>query len=123
LAKIREKGAQPPQPMQNLQMMRVEPREEDPKINIMLRSRTMTREDKGKQPTEGKWVCKALENETGFDLESAKETFMEAKKSFVEASTLGSQGKPVEEMDPSMITTFLETSMKLLYNSKAMKGL
>jgi len=55
-----------------------------------------------------------------FDLECAKETFMEVKKSFVEASTLGSQGKPTEEMVPSMITTFLETCMKLLCDSKAM---
>jgi len=31
--------------------------------------------------------------------------------------------KPVEEMDPSMITTFLETYMKLLRDSKIVKGL
>ena len=48
---------------------------------------------------------------------------MEVKKSFVEASTLGSQDKLVEELGPSMITTFLETCMKLLHDSKAMKGL
>lgn len=49
--------------------------------------------------------------------------FMEAKKSFAEASTLGSKDKPEQEMDPSMLTTFLETCMKLLHNNKAMKGL
>jgi len=48
---------------------------------------------------------------------------MEAKKSFTEASTSGIQEKPVEEMDPSMLTTFLETYMKLLRDIKAVKGL
>jgi len=36
LAKICEKGAQPQQPTQNLQMMRAEPCEEDPNVNIVL---------------------------------------------------------------------------------------
>jgi len=48
---------------------------------------------------------------------------MEAKKRFAEASTLGSQEKLTDEMDLSMITTFLETFLKLLCDSKAMKGL
>ncbi len=54
---------------------------------------------------------------------STGETFMEEKKSFVEASTSGSQDNPVMEMDHSMLTTFLETYMKLLHDSKAVKGL
>ena len=48
---------------------------------------------------------------------------MEVKKSFVEASTSGSKDKLEPEMDPSMLTTFLETCMKLLQDNKAMKGL
>lgn len=48
---------------------------------------------------------------------------MEAKKSFADASTLGSKDKPKLEMDPSMLTTFLETYMKVLRDNKAMKGL
>jgi len=48
---------------------------------------------------------------------------MEAKKSFAEASTLGSKDKLEKEMDPSMFTTFLEACMKLLHDSKVMKGL
>ena len=48
---------------------------------------------------------------------------MEVKKSFTDASTLGSKDKPEPKMDPSMLTTFLETCMKLLRNSKAVKGL
>jgi len=47
---------------------------------------------------------------------------MEAKI-FTEASTLGSKDKPDKEMDPSMLITFLENCMNLLYDSKAMKGL
>lgn len=56
-------------------------------------------------------------------MDRVKETFMEAKKSFAEDSTSGSQDKLCEQMDPSMLTTFLETCMKLLHDSKAMKGL
>jgi len=54
LVKIREKWAQPPQPRQDLQMMRDEHREEGHKVNIMLWSKTTVREDKGKQPAERK---------------------------------------------------------------------
>jgi len=80
-------------------------------------------EDKGQHPEESEWVFKAPKKRVGFDLEHAKEKFMEAKKIFVEASTSGSQDKFSKEMDPSMLTTFLETCMKILRNSKAMKGL
>jgi len=48
---------------------------------------------------------------------------MEAKKSFVKASTSGSKHKLELEMDPLMLTTFLETCMKLLRDSKVVKGL
>ena len=109
-------------------MMRVEPYEEDPNVNIMLRSGMTTGEDKGKKPEESEWVCKAPEKEVGFDLNCAKETFMEAKKSFTEASTSGNQNKVQEtsmptEVDPYILITFLETCMKLFHNKKAVKGL
>ena len=48
---------------------------------------------------------------------------MEAKKSFAKASTLGSKDKLEPEMDPSMLKMFQETCMKLLHDSKAVKGL
>lgn len=48
---------------------------------------------------------------------------MEAKKSFADASISGNKDKSELEMDPSMLTTFLETCMKLLCDSKVMKGL
>jgi len=104
-------------------MMRSEPREGDPNVNMMLRSGTTMREDMGKHPEESTWVRKAPTKEAKFDLECGKETFMEAKKSFTEASTLGIKDQLEPGMAPSMLTTFLETCMKLLCNSKTVKGL
>lgn len=46
---------------------------------------------------------------------------MEAKKKFDYASTSESKDRPELEMDPSMLTTFLEKCMKLLHDSKAVK--
>ena len=48
---------------------------------------------------------------------------MEAKKRFREASTSCSKEKLELEMDPSMLTSFLETCMELLCVRKAVKGL
>jgi len=83
----------------------------------------MIGDDKGKQPEESTWVCKAPMKEPKFDLERAKETFMEARKSFVDAYTSGSKDIPEPGMDPSMFMTFQEMCMKLLCKSKAIKGL
>lgn len=82
-----------------------------------------TSDDKGKQLEESAWVHKAPTKETEFDLERMKDTFMEAKKSFTETSTSGSKDQLEPEMDPSMLSTFLETCMKLLHDSKEVKGL
>ena len=123
IARIRDKGALPPLLTQNLQMMRYEQREEDLNVNIVLQSGITTRDDKGKQLEDNTWVRKALKKESDFDLEHAREAFMEAKKIFDEASTSRSKDKPEPEMDPSMLTTFLETCLKLLRDSKAVKGL
>ena len=48
IAQMREKGVLQPTLMQNIQMMRSEPREEDPNVNMVLRSGVTTGEDKGK---------------------------------------------------------------------------
>lgn len=104
-------------------MMRFEHREEDPNVNIVLQSGIAIGDDKGKQPEDNTWVHKALAKEVDFDLEHGRETFMEAKKSFTKVSTSQSKDKPNQEMDPYMLTTFLETCMKLLCNSKVVKGL
>ena len=104
-------------------MMRSEPHEEDTNVNIVLRSGITIGDDKSKKLEESTWVRKAPMKELEFDLERTKETFMEAKKSVVDASTSGSKDRPELEMDPSMLTTFLETSMNLLHDNKAVKGL
>jgi len=80
-------------------------------------------DDKGKQPEDSTWVHKTPTKEAEFDLERTRETFAEAKKSVADASTSGSKDKSESRMDPSMLTVFLETCMKLLHNSKAVKGL
>lgn len=48
---------------------------------------------------------------------------MEAKKRFEEASNLGSKDQPKLEMDPSILTTFSDTCMKLFHDNKVVKGL
>jgi len=48
---------------------------------------------------------------------------MEAKKSFTKNATSRSLDRLSEEVDPSMLTTFLETSIKLLSDSRVVKGL
>ncbi len=123
IVRLRKKGVLQPPPTQNFQMMRPEPRKEDPNVNIVLRSGITIGDDKGKQPEESAWVRKAPTKEPKFDLERAKATFIEAKKSFTKASTLGSKDQLEPRMDPSMLTTFLETCTKLVHDSKAIKGL
>ena len=123
IARICDKGELPPPLTQNLQMMRSEPRKEDLNVNIVLWTGIEMGDDKGKQPKDNTWVHKAPTKEVEFDLEHTRETFMEAKKSFKEASTSGGKDQPEPGMDPSMLTTFLETCMKLLCDSKAAKEL
>jgi len=48
---------------------------------------------------------------------------MEAKRSFADASTSGSKDRLELEMDASMLTAFLETCIKMLHDSKVVKGL
>jgi len=108
--------------------MRAEPHEEEHNINIVTRSGIAMGEDKGKHPETKGWVRKAAEKEVGFDLNRAIETFMEAKKNFVEASTLGSEEKlpktnVMQEVDPLILAIFLKTCMKLLHDQKAFEGL
>ena len=80
-------------------------------MNIVLRSGITTGDDKGKQPEEDGWVCKAPKKEVGFYLNHSKETSMEAKKSFAESTNSRTQDKVQEtnapvEVDPSILTTF-----------------
>jgi len=109
IAQIREKRVEQHMAMQNIRMMRSKPREEDPNVNMMLRSGAATREDKWKLTKDSARVC--------------KETYLEARKSFMEVSIPGSKDPPQPERDPSMLTTFLETCMKFLHDNRAVKGL
>lgn len=61
--------------------------------------------------------------ELEFDLERAKETFMEAKRSFTDAPTSRRNGRLELEMDPSMLTMFLEACIKLIRDSNFVKDL
>lgn len=61
--------------------------------------------------------------EPKFEVEQGTKMPKEALKSFTKVSTLGRR-EPIESrMDPSMLTTFLETCMKLLHDSTIVKGL
>jgi len=100
-------------------MMRFELREEDPNVNIVLWSGITIGDNKGKQLEDSTWVHKASMKEP----EHTKESFMEASKSFIDASTSRSKDRLEPEMDPSMLIMFLETCMKLLHEGKAVKGL
>jgi len=98
-------------------MMMSEPRKEDPNMNMMLKSGVAIGKDKGKLTEVGLGVCKTPAKQHDFNLRHTKRTFMEAKKSFTEVSISGSEDQPELEMNPSMLTTFLETCMKMLrYN-------
>ena len=70
------------------------PREEDQRINIVLRIGMKTDTNKGKQIEEDKWIHKSPKKEASFDLNRAKETFMEAKKNFAEAPLRVARIKP-----------------------------
>lgn len=79
IARLRDKGTLQTHLAQNLQMMRSEPCEEDPNVNILLQSGIMIGDDKDKRLEESNWVHKAPTKESEFDLEHAMETFMEDK--------------------------------------------
>lgn len=87
--------------------MRAEPCEEDQSINIILRSGMTMGKDKGTQPKEDICVRKAPKKEATFDLNRAKETFTEAKKSFVEASTSRSQENTRETNTTQYVDLFI----------------
>jgi len=103
--------------------MRSESCEEDLNVNIVPQSGIAMGDVKGKQPEDSTCVHKASVKEAKFDLECTWENFMEAKKSLAEPSTSGIKDRPEPKMYPSMLTTFLETCMKLLRASKVVKGL
>ena len=78
--------------------MRSEPCDDEPTVNMVLQSGAATREVNG-------------------------ETNMEARESFMGVSTQGSRDRLESDRDPSMLTTFLETCIKLLRDNREVKVL
>ena len=121
IAQIHEKGVLQSTLTQNIQMMRSEPCKEEPNVKMVLRSSVTIGEDEREHPKEDMWACKAPTKEPESNSKCMEETFIEAKKSFTEASTSGSKDQPELGMEPSMLTTFLETCMKLLRENKELR--
>jgi len=104
-------------------MMKSELCEEDPSVNMVLRSDATIGGDVRKQPRdEGKGHDDPT-REPNLEIEQVKGMSNEAQKSFTEVSTPSSRDPIDLGMDPSMLTTFLETCMKLLHDNRAIKGL
>lgn len=81
------------------------------------------------------WVRKASEKGTIFNMQREKETFMEAKKSFIDLGALKSRTQlvphknnskvttTIENPDPTVLMSILQTCMKLLRDQKTIEGL
>lgn len=104
---MQEKKTQ--QPTQNIQMMRSKPCEDGPSINIVIWSNIDTKEDKavGKQPEEDPWVRMDAHKDIEFDLHKEKETFMEAKKIFVDSRASTSKNHNAWKKKPEEIIAML----------------
>ena len=119
IAKIQERNSAPPQ---NIQMITAKQRPV-PAINVVTRSGATTQvQHKEKQPDEA-WVRKTPEKVPTFDVDREKETFMEAKKYFVEPSTAvapmqqhqqQSQSQEASTKKVSTLSTILQSCIKLL---------
>ena len=88
-------------------------------------------QNKEKQPDEA-WVRTALEKILAFDVEREKETFMEAKRDFVDPSTSVAPAQPQKQQSQlqeastdkvSTLSSFLQSCMKLLRNQNALSEL
>lgn len=69
IAQMYKKGVLQTTPTQNVQMMTSEPREEDPSVNMVLRSSTATGGDARKQPVEDERGRDAPTREPNFEME------------------------------------------------------
>ena len=83
IAKIQERNSAP---TQNIQMITVDQRPV-PDINVVTRSGAMTHIQNMEKQLDEAWVRKAPEKVPAFDIEREKETFMEAKRDFVDPSS------------------------------------
>ena len=67
---------------QNIQLISVEQKEREPRVNIVTRSSASTSrtlEDDTEKNTGPQWVCKVTNKSTPLDLQKNKETFQETK--------------------------------------------
>jgi len=120
---MREKGVLQATPTQNIQMMPSEPGKEDPSINMVLRSDATIEGNMWQKHAEDGKSRNAPTKEPNSETEQVMKTSGEAQRSVVEASTPSTRDQTESRLDPSMITTILETCMKLLCDSKPIKGL
>ena len=84
IANIQERNGTP---TQNLQMIAVEKRSV-PAVNVVTRSGAMMQVQNKEKQLDEAWVCKTPDKVPTFDVGREKETFMEAKKDFVDPSTV-----------------------------------
>ena len=94
-----------------------------PAINVVTRIGATTQVQNKEKHLYEAWVRKTLEKVPTFDVEREKETFMEAKKYFVDLSTIvapaqqhqqQSQSQEASTEKVSTLLTFLQSCMKLL---------
>ena len=103
-----------------------------PSINVVTRIGAMTQVQNKEKQLDEAWVHKTPEKISAFDVEREKETFMEAKKEFVDLSTaiaLAQQHQQqLQSQEPSTdkvstMSTFLQSCMKPLRNQNALNDL
>ena len=85
---------------QNIQLIAVEQKEPEPRVNIVTRSgasTSSTSQDDAKN-TGPEWVHKETNKSTPLDLQKNKETFQQAKNFFTEPIASGSQVLPCRDV-------------------------
>lgn len=80
-------------------MIIAKPREDQPCIGIVTRSRTATGNDKaeGKKEVEATWIRKTIEKSLAFDIVKEKKAFMEVRQSFMDDGASTSTTRPIQK--------------------------
>ena len=104
-----------------MQRVKAELRDKDPSVNVVTRSGLAIRGTGEKVETEP-LIHKVVSKQEGLDLDKSRETFMEARRDFLEikeSSSLLLEGlKVAEEVKP-----FLQACMKLIRNPRVVQSL
>ena len=93
IANIHERNSTP---TQDLQILSIEQRPA-PAINVVTRSGAMTHIQPAETLPDEAWVRKAPVKVPAFDIEREKETFMEAKKDFVDSHIAVAPAQPHQQ--------------------------